>query len=327
MRQRVLSHIYGFLPFAFTFYDIMTELRSQRPSWIRGKLPWSKEFHESEVLIRDLGLNSVCVEAACPNKGECWKNKHITFLILGDICTRGCHFCNVSFGVPSAPDKKEPFNIVEAVKKMNREYVVITSVTRDDLAGGGAEYFVKTVELIKRYDGSIKVELLIPDLKGEETLIKKIAGSGADVIGHNIETPGSLYGVIRPRSDYKISLETLRILSEYKRSMGFLTKSSIILGLGETRQEISITFDHLMASGVDILYLGQYLSPARTNIPVQKYYTPQEFELLKAEAKQIGFKAICSGPMVRSSFRAESSYREALLSRNPNQDAVRSFRR
>jgi lipoic acid synthetase len=290
----------------------MTESVLKHPSWIRGKLSWDKNFNESRDLIRELNLKSVCVEAACPNKGECWSNRHITFLILGDICTRGCCFCNISFGEPRMPDKKEPSNIVKAVERMGSKYVVITSVTRDDLADGGAGHFIQTVKLLKEHNNSIKVELLIPDFNADSALIGKIALSGADVIGHNIEMPQPLYACIRPRSDYRLSLKTLKLLSGQKKENGFLTKSSMILGLGEQYQDILATFEDLRRADVDILYLGQYLNPSGKNSPVLKYYTPEEFELLKKKAEGCNFKTVCSGPMVRSSFRAEQAYNSAM---------------
>ena len=281
---------------------------SKHPSWIRGKISWDDNFNASKDLLRSLDLNSVCVEAACPNKGECWERKHITFLILGDKCTRGCLFCNLPKGVMIDPDEKEPSNIVEAVKTLGSRYVVITSVTRDDLLDGGAEQFVKTVNAIKEEDKSIKVELLIPDFNGKKELIEKVAFSGADVIGHNIEMAESLYKKIRPLSNYRTSLNVLKMLSELSPNGKFLTKSSIILGLGERTEEILQTLQDLHKVRTDIVYMGQYLNPTNKHAEVKKYYTPDEFSFFKQEAEKEGFLAVCSDPMVRSSYRAYESF-------------------
>ena len=262
---------------------------SKHPSWIRGKLSWDENFKASKDLLRRLELNSICVEAACPNKGECWKKKHITFLILGDKCTRGCRFCNVHTGTMVVPDEKEPLNIVEAVKTLGSRYVVITSVTRDDLPDGGAGQFVKTVNAIKKEDKTIKVELLIPDFNGTKELIEKVSFSGADVIGHNIEMVESLYENIRPRSSYRTSLAVLEILSKLSEKKKFFTKSSIILGLGEQTEEVLQTLEDLSKARTDIVYMGQYLNPSDKHVEVKKYYTPDEFLSFKKEAEKKGF--------------------------------------
>ncbi len=265
-----------------------------------------------------LKLNSVCVEAACPNRGECWDKEHVTFMILGDICTRRCRFCNVKEGSPRPVDRSEPGRIAHAVKELGIKYVVITSVTRDDLPDGGAEHFVKTVREIKSLSEDILVELLIPDLGAEEGLLRKIAFSGADVIGHNIEMPGSLYGEIRPRADYSRSLDVLKKLDRMRdEGAGMLVKSSIMLGLGENAEDVLRSLKDLKGAGVDIVYLGQYLSPSKEHWPCERYYTPDEFTFWGDRAKELGFRAVLAGPMVRSSYRAREAYESASSVQRP----------
>jgi lipoic acid synthetase len=281
-----------------------------RPPWIRGKVPRNEDRERVESIVSDRGLHSVCVSAACPNKGECWKAKHVTFMILGDVCTRGCLFCNVSAGDPFAPDPQEPAQIAEAVKELGVKYAVITSVTRDDLTDKGASCFLETVKHIKNTSPETRVELLIPDLDASESLLQQIAFSGAEVIGHNIEMPERLYASIRPRADYQKSLRTLSLLAGMKKRTGILVKSSMITGLGEIGDDIKKTLNDLKGAGVDIVYIGQYLNPTKKHWPVKKYYTPEEFSALDAMAKDMGFKAVMAGPMVRSSYRAYEAYCE-----------------
>ena len=259
-----------------------------------------------------LRLNSVCVEAACPNKGECWNKGHVTFMILGDICTRRCRFCNVKEGSPRPVDPSEPENVARAVKELGIKYAVITSVTRDDLPDRGAEQFVNTVREIRSVQKDILVELLIPDLDADEDLLRKVAFSGADVMGHNIEMPEPLYGEIRPRADYSRSLDVLKKLGRMREEgAGILVKSSVMLGLGESERYVLKTLRDLKEAGVDIVYMGQYLSPSRGHWPNMKYYTTDEFDLLGQKAGEMGFRAVLSGPMVRSSYRAREAYIEA----------------
>jgi len=280
-----------------------------RPGWIRGKLSWDDNSGEVRKLLKGWNLNSVCVEAACPNKGECWQARHVTFMILGGVCTRGCLFCNVAGGAPLDPAPDEPRNIAMAVKKLGVKYVVITSVTRDDLGDRGAEHFVNTVREIKTNVPEVKVELLIPDLDADPGLLRKIAASGAEVIGHNIEMPEDLYPAIRPKASYRRSLDVFRHLVEMKKQgADIFLKSSIIVGLGETEEDIYRTLKDLKDEGVDIVYLGQYLSPTCDHWPVNKYYTPAEFKSLEAKAREMGFRAVNAGPMVRSSYRAYEAY-------------------
>lgn len=281
----------------------------KRPEWIRGKVSWSDSFEEVNSVLRELKLNTVCNEAACPNRGECWDDKHATFIILGSTCTRGCLFCNVEEGALDSPDKSEPERVAEAVKKLNIKYAVITSVTRDDLLDKGTEHFVRTVRSIKSLCPDTVIELLIPDLDGNPDFLKKIAFSGAEVIGHNIEMPDNMYPQVRPRSDYTRSLNVLRLLGGLKEAgSDILVKSSLIIGLGEEESDIKRTLEDLKAAGVDIVYIGQYLSPSKEHWPVKRYYTPEEFKCFEKDAEKMGFSAVLSGPMVRSSYNAYATY-------------------
>ena len=281
----------------------------KRPEWIRGKVSWSDSFEEVNSVLRELKLNTVCNEAACPNRGECWDDKHATFIILGSTCTRGCLFCNVEEGALDSPDKSEPERVAEAVKKLNIKYAVITSVTRDDLLDKGTEHFVRTVRSIKSLCPDTVIELLIPDLDGNPDFLKKIAFSGAEVIGHNIEMPDNMYPQVRPRSDYTRSLNVLRLLGGLKEAgSDILVKSSLIIGLGEEESDIKRTLEDHKAAGVDIVYIGQYLSPSKEHWPVKRYYTPEEFKCFEKDAEKMGFSAVLSGPMVRSSYNAYATY-------------------
>ncbi|MFH1846011.1 MAG: lipoyl synthase [Candidatus Omnitrophota bacterium] len=284
----------------------------KKPDWIRAKISLSDKFNRVKDLLKEKGLNTVCVEASCPNKGECWEKGHVTFMILGNICTRGCLFCDVASGVPSVPDNEEAQKITSAIKELKSRYIVITSVTRDDLEDKGANHFCYVVKEIKSLKNKTLIELLIPDFSAKQELLEKIAFSGADVIGHNIEMPEKLYPEIRPKADYNRSLDVLRTLSmlKQKKSVSILVKSSLMVGLGEKNDGIVATFKDLKSSGVDILYIGQYLSPSKSSWSVKKYYKPEEFEDLKRKAQKMGFRSVFSGPLVRSSYRAYRSYRE-----------------
>ena len=287
-----------------------------RPDWIRAKVSWDRNFGEVRDLLKELDLNSVCVEAACPNRGECWEARHVTFMILGNVCGRGCRFCNISGGSPDTPDPAEPRNVAAAVKKLGAKYIVITSVTRDDLKDKGAGHFTRTITEIKTKIPDIPVELLIPDLGGDPGLVRKIAFSSAEVIGHNIEMPEALYADIRPKADYRRSLDVLNILNTLKKEgADILVKSSIIVGLGETGEDVSRTLRDLKAAGTDIVYIGQYLAPSAKAWPVRKYYSPEEFKFFEEEAGRMGFGAVCAGPMVRSSYRAYEAYRTCIEKR------------
>jgi len=286
-----------------------------RPKWIRGKVSWDGDFNRTHDLIRELGLNSVCVEAACPNRSECWALRHVTFMILGDVCTRNCRFCNIAAGSGSVPDPAEARNIASAVKKLSIKYIVITSVTRDDLEDRGTGHFLETVREVKAAVPETTIELLIPDLDADPGSLREIAFSGAKVIGHNIEIPQPLYADVRPKADYRRSLDVLGILDGMKEEgADILVKSSIILGLGETENDVLRTLRELKDREVDIVYIGQYLSPSVDHWPVKRYYTPQEFKFLEEKARRMGFGAVRAGVMVRSSYRAFESYQNACQS-------------
>ena len=296
-----------------TKYEI---LNTKRPSWIRGRASWGPGFGQVKTTLKGLKLHTVCEEAACPNKGECWEKKHATFMILGKICTRGCSFCNVGEGILEVPDKTEPDNIAKAVEELGIKYAVITSVTRDDLPDKGAGQFVKTVKAVKRICPDTVLELLIPDLGADNDLLGKVFSAGAEVIGHNLEMPENMYAEIRPRSDYARSLKTLRILDRTRRGSKVLLKSALIIGMGEDKEDIFRTLEDLKGAGTDIVFLGQYLTPSAKHWPVARFYTPEEFADIGTRAMDLGFKAVHAGPMVRSSYRAVEAYREALEASN-----------
>lgn len=268
-----------------------------KPYWLRRDLSYSKEFFTTKGILNRFNLNTVCQEAACPNIGECWGRKEATFIILGKNCTRNCRFCNVSCNPPDPVDEEEPLRIGQAVKCLSLDYVTITSVTRDDLSDGGIGHFIKTVRTIKSFCPSVIIEVLIPDINVSGELADEV-----DVIGHNIEMAERLYPVVRPQADYRRSLFILRKYSE------ILTKSAIMVGLGEDWDEIIGALEDLKDVGVDIVHIGQYLKPSERHFPVSKYYTPEEFTEIGEIARGLGFKAVMSGPLVRSSYRAKESY-------------------
>jgi len=251
-------------------------------------------------------LHTVCEEARCPNLGECFAKETATFLILGRICTRNCGFCAVEHGVPPPLDEVEPQKVAQAVKKMGLQYVVITSVTRDDLIDGGASYFVKTIQTIRALDQKMKVEVLVPDFRGELSFLKMVLDASPDVLNHNIETISRLYPGVRLQADYKRSLDLLKRSKEL--SSHILTKSGFMLGLGEAKEEVLELMKDLRAVGCDFLTIGQYLQPRSDRLPVVRYIPPEEFEEYKKIGEGVGFKAVASGPFVRSSFHASEMF-------------------
>jgi len=262
--------------------------------------------------LRDAKINTVCESAHCPNMGQCWEHDVMTFMILGDVCTRACRFCAVNTGHPKGVDDNEPENIAKAVKRLDLDYVVITSVTRDDLDDGGAGQFVRAIEEIKKVSPKTKVEVLVPDFLNEKESLKKVVLSNPDVIAHNLETVARLTPVIRNKADYQRSLDVLMTFKELDRTV--LTKSGIMVGLGETFDEIKETMQDLLRCGCDILTIGQYLAPSRgdRHVAVKRFISPQEFEEYKELGQSMGFKYVMSGPLVRSSFLAEHGYRKSL---------------
>lgn len=284
---------------------------SARPAWLRVQAPSPEEAREMrkvrEVLSR-YRLTTVCQGALCPNAVECWGARTATFMILGEVCTRACRFCAVPTGnTNGAVDRDEPRRLAEAVKELGLRYVVLTSVDRDDLADGGASAFAEAIRAIKEKDGSVRVEALVPDFRSDAASLEIIAKAGADVLGHNLETVRRITPLVRdPRAGYDLSLSVLYRLKEI--SPRVVTKSSLMLGLGETHREILEALRDLKGAGVDIVTIGQYLQPTKTAYPVARYVPPDEFKALRKEALAIGFGYVAAGPYVRSSYHAAEAF-------------------
>ncbi|MCA9519884.1 MAG: lipoyl synthase [Myxococcales bacterium] len=281
------------------------ELDAKKPEWLKIKLPGGGTYNRIKKRMRDNLLYTVCEEAHCPNIGECWSMGTATFMIMGDLCTRGCRFCNVKSGKPVSGwlDHDEPEKVAHSVEAMRLEYVVITSVDRDDLPDGGAEHFAETIRAVKRRVPTVRVETLIPDFSGEIDGLRRVLDARPDVLAHNIETVRRLTPRVRdPRATYDQSLELLRRAKELAPTI--YTKSSIMLGLGETDDEIREAFADLRAVGVPLLTIGQYLRPSRKHLSVERYVSPASFEVYRQQALELGFQFVASGPMVRSSYRA-----------------------
>ena len=280
---------------------------AKKPSWIKVKAPLSEGYKETRKLVKQSNLKTICEEASCPNIGECWSKGHATFLIMGDICTRGCAFCNVKTGVPFKLDMLEPERIGLSVQKMKLRHVVITSVDRDDLPDGGAQHYVKTIDAIKRFSPSTSIEILTPDfLKCDDGVIFPILNAVPDVFNHNLETVPSLYPVVRPGARYFTSLRLLSRVKEANPSI--FTKSGIMVGMGETRIEVSQLMDDLRAANVDFLTIGQYLQPTPRHFPVKEFVLPETFEHYKKLALGKGFLLVSSTPLTRSSFHADDDF-------------------
>jgi lipoic acid synthetase len=273
------------------------------PPWFKVRLTTSDKFTQVNGLIRANKLHTVCRSAACPNQTECWNAGTATFMILGNVCTRGCRFCNVPKGKPEGLDKEEPARVAEAVMTLKLKYAVITSVTRDDLEDGGAGIFAETVRAIRAKSPGCKVEILIPDFQGTEASLLTVLDSNPDVLNHNLETVPSLYTMVRPQADYLRSLKVLARSEKY----GAMTKTGLMLGLGESMDEVRKVMGDLHRIGCSILTLGQYLQPSRKHLPVKKYYRPDEFAEFRNHALALGFRHVVAGPLVRSSYHAEQS--------------------
>jgi len=281
---------------------------TKKPPWLKVKLPTHENYFFVSQLLKKHDLHTICQSAKCPNVSECWAHKTATFLILGDICTRTCAFCAVTKGKPSSPSPDEPERIAQAIQDLDLHYVVITSVTRDDLFDGGAAQFAATLKTIGSNNPEIKVEVLIPDFNGDERALRTVIDASPDVVNHNIEVPEAIYPLInRPLPNYKRSLKVL----ERAKAMGATTKSGLMIGLGEERQDIFQTFADLKSVSCDLLTIGQYLQPSRSNPPTHKYYTPEEFKELKYRALEYGFSEVESGPLVRSSYGAHRMYKKS----------------
>ncbi|MDY0221928.1 MAG: lipoyl synthase [Desulfobacterium sp.] len=277
--------------------------REPKPGWLKRKLPTGPEYEHVRALLASCGLTTVCQEAKCPNMWECFSKKSSTFMILGSECTRNCRFCNVTPGTPDLPDPTEPERVADAAKTLGLRYVVVTSVTRDDLEDGGSAHFAATIRAIRREVEGVKIEVLIPDFQGRHQDLETVLRATPDVLNHNIETVPSLYSTARPQAKYQQSLDLLKQGS--KIAPDIPTKSGIMVGLGETDEELIQTMNDLCTHGCRILTLGQYLQPSRSHLPVDRYYTPQEFDRLKKTALEMGFESVAAAPFVRSSYRAE----------------------
>ena len=274
----------------------------KRPPWLRVKTSWGENYRQLKVLLADSNLHTVCQEANCPNINHCFESKTATFLILGNICTRGCKFCDVKRGTPLPVDNSEPKRVAIAVKKLGLSYAVITSVTRDDLPDGGASLFAQTIQEIRNLIPVCKIEVLIPDFLGSFESLKIVLDAKPDVLNHNLETVKRLYPQVRRGADYQRSLNLLCIAKDYDPTP--ITKSGIMIGLGETWEEITNLMSDLRNVNCDLLTIGQYLSPSKHHLPVLKYYHPDEFAELKSIGEKMGFSHVESGPLVRSSYQA-----------------------
>ncbi len=274
--------------------------RQRKPEWLKARVPGGENYSQLKRLIDKSRLHTVCEEARCPNMGECWNSGTATFMILGDTCTRSCGFCAVKTGRPEFLDKDEPRRVGEAVEIMKLRHAVITSVNRDELFDGGAQIFADTIREIRSRVPACRIEVLIPDFVGSEQALNIVLDAQPDILNHNTETVPRLYKTVRPQAHYNRSLELLF----RAKQKGFLTKSGLMLGLGETIDEVIDTMSDLREVGCDILTLGQYLQPTQSHLPVQRYVHPEEFAMLKQRGLEMGFRYIESGPLVRSSYHA-----------------------
>ncbi|NBU20288.1 lipoyl synthase [bacterium] len=301
-------------------------LASRKPDWLRIRPPGGESYTQIKGLLREKKLHTVCEEAHCPNVSECWASGTATFMLGGDTCTRACRFCAVKTArIPPPLDSEEPFQIAESIAALGLRYVVLTSVDRDDLSDGGAGHFAATIREIKRLDPNIIVEALVPDFRGDLEAIQTLVDSRLDVYAHNIETVQSLqYRVRDPRAGYFQSLATLRAAKAYAKTLGheLFTKSAIMLGLGETDSELEEAYHDLREYGVDVLTLGQYLRPSLQHLPVEKYYSPEEFQTIGKTAESKGFLYVASGPMVRSSYKAGEFFIQGVIEKRRAQNAI-----
>lgn len=307
-----------------------TKLQGPKPEWLKVKLRMGDDYLGVRRLISNLGLHTVCEEARCPNIYECWSNRTATFMIAGDVCTRRCGFCAVSKGAPKPLDQDEPRHVAEAVRRLNLRHAVITAVNRDDQEDGGASHFAATIHAVRALNPDCKVEVLIPDFEGNDRALDIVLDARPDVLNHNTETVPRLYRRVRPHARY--AEWTMRLLGRAAERRdrdlnGMLTKSGLMLGLGETMEEVLATMRDLRAVDCDVLTLGQYLQPHERRLPVERYYTPQEFEELKRAGLEMGFRYVESGPLVRSSYHAHEHKPENALKAAPTPEVVKALRR
>jgi len=278
----------------------------KKPFWLKVKAPQGKIFDQTKGLLDDLNITTVCEEASCPNIGNCWSKKHATMMIMGDICTRACSFCNVATGKPNKLDLSEPIRVAKSVARLNLNHVVITSVDRDDLDDGGSNHFYEVINQTRKTNPNTTIEVLTPDFLRKGDSYKKVLEANPDVFNHNIETVPSLYLKVRPGSRYFASLELLKNAKKMNKKV--FTKSGIMVGLGETRDEILQVMDDLKSADVDFLTIGQYLQPSVKHFPLDRYYTPEEFKELGDIAKAKGFLLVSSSPLTRSSYHADEDF-------------------
>ncbi len=283
---------------------VPSESLSRKPTWIRVKAANGESVSRIKQILREQNLHTVCEEAACPNLPECFGHGTATFMILGDICTRRCPFCDVAHGRPSEPDPDEPEHLADVVRRLKLRYVVITSVDRDDLRDGGAGHFVACIQAVRDRSRDVKIEILVPDFRGRiDAALDRLAAAPPDVFNHNLETVPRLYRQARPGADYRVSLD---LLARFKRLHPEVpTKSGLMLGLGETLDEVKAVMADLREHGCDMLTIGQYLQPSRDHLPVARYATPEEFEHLAEAGRSLGFASVASAPLVRSSYHAD----------------------
>ncbi len=279
----------------------MAKVRNRRPEWLKVRLAGGKAYREVNDLVENLNLHTVCRSARCPNVGDCWSRRTATFMILGDVCTRNCRFCAVKTGHPNHVDPREPEKVARAVKALNLRHVVITSVTRDDLPDGGATVFVETINQIRSVHPGCSIEVLIPDFKGDRAALGAVFEARPDILNHNLEVVPRLYPLARAQAVFERSLEMLRQAKQH----GLISKTGIMVGLGESREEVTELLKLLADIELDVLTIGQYLQPSRNHLPVVRYYEPEEFQELKKLGELFGIKHVESGPLVRSSYHAD----------------------
>ena len=278
----------------------------RHPDWLKVRIGGGETFSKVKTILRTAKLHTICEEAKCPNIAECFGQGTAVFLILGNICTRNCRYCNVTHGKPGDLNRREPFDVAESVQTLGLNYVVVTSVSRDDIYDGGASVFYDTVREIRRLNPRCTIEVLIPDFNGDPAALQRVIDAAPDVINHNIEVVEELFQTIRPQGNYRRSLDVLHTIKS--TSNGIPTKSGFMVGLGESLPQIHATLQDLRAVGVDIVTIGQYLQPTRHHYEVKKYYTPEEFVQIKTLAEQMGFRHVESGPLVRSSYHAQNAF-------------------
>ena len=289
---------------------MMTSTLIARPPWLKKRLISSETLADTKRILSEEAIRTVCESSICPNQNECFSRAQATFLLSGDVCTRACAFCSVKKGTPSAVDKDEPRRILDAIRKLGIRYLVLTSVTRDDLDDGGAGQFADVIRIVRGYSREIKIEVLVPDFKGDAAAVKRVVEARPDVFGHNIETVERLYGTARAGANYCRSLELLQCAKDASALQ--LTKSSIMVGLGETEEDMLSAMKDLRKVNCDILTIGQYLRPRQDNVPVARYVTPHEFGRYRKAGLKLGFRYVASGPFVRSSYMAEETYSMAV---------------